>query len=233
MRKLIKLTALFTLLLLFYGTAFGGGWQKILNDAPLVSQYPEITDLTGFYSMEVINKYLPTKDGGVLIYGSDGNGRSGGVVAHVPTHRITKIDKFGNYVWDKFLFKNDIYNSQDTIISSVYDPTYSDVINIIEIRNGIYFVEHRGKYYSRNINTQNGWVEDSTYDHGNLRYFTFIDKYGNIIKTVYNNNDIIELGSDYNGNVFYDSIQNKVEIFALKNAKKWLRVLLQKIQIYY
>lgn len=218
MRKLIKLTALFTLLLLFYGTAFGGGWQKILNDAPLVSQYPEITDLTGFYSMEVINKYLPTKDGGVLIYGSDGNGRSGGVVAHVPTHRITKIDKFGNYVWDKFLFKNDIYNSQDTIISSVYDPTYSDVINIIEIRNGIYVVEHRGKYYSRNINTQNGWVEDSTYDHGNLRYFTFIDKYGNIIKTVYNNNDIIELGSDYNGNVFYDSIQNKVEIFALKNA---------------
>jgi hypothetical protein len=221
MRKTIKKTALFCLLLLFYSAAFGGGWQKLVNDAPIVRQYPDNIYITGFYAGEVINKYLPTQDGGVLIYGSDKDYRIGGLSDGLLSHRVTKIDKYGNYLWDKFLFKSkfiaDTISRLDTLIYEAYDNNYSDVINIIEIHKNVYVVEHRGKYYSRNINTPNGWMEDTTYDHANLRYFTFIDKYGNIIKTVYNNNDMIGSGDDYNGTMMYDSIQNKVELFDLRN----------------
>ncbi|MBK8350968.1 MAG: hypothetical protein IPL21_04520 [Saprospirales bacterium] len=52
MRKLIKLTALFTLLLLFYGTAFGGGWQKILNDG-FTTQNTLKSDLTSDFILQV------------------------------------------------------------------------------------------------------------------------------------------------------------------------------------
>ncbi len=120
MRKLIKLTALFTLLLLFYGTAFGGGWQKILNDAPLVSQYPEITDLTGFYSMEVINNTYLQK---MVVYLFMDQMEMDAVVVLLHMFQLIElqIDKYGNYVWDKFLFKNDIYNEYtNTIIFNVY-----------------------------------------------------------------------------------------------------------------
>ena len=171
MKKLIKTTALFTFIFLFYCTSFGGGWQKNLSEI-----------LDGYNTGSGINNgtsynYLPTKDGGILVYGY-----SNGTLNDINGYLI-KLDKYGNIQWHKDVIKS---NYSILIDTSSYFYHEGGIQSVVETENGDFVLMHNGPTFYGNALTL-------LYDHRKIRYFTRINNYGAIISTKFDLMDSVTL----------------------------------------
>lgn len=222
MKKLIKISVLLFVIFIT-STAFAGGWQKdfgyknYLNN--IGAEYNNNIDSI-FETSRASGNYLPTKDGGVLVYNTIFDGSRDEFFFY-----LIKFDKYGKFIWQKKMFSDNKIITDTTSIINDYRTPESNAFALTEASENRFIIVHNGP------NIQIAHIRTGTvnyYDHRAIRYLTTIDNMGNIIDTKYSISDTIFKSINnypiYNNTLLFDSVNNiyKYIHVAAKNDKIYL-----------
>ncbi|HOY42181.1 MAG TPA: T9SS type A sorting domain-containing protein [Chitinophagales bacterium] len=191
MQKSIRIIG-FLFILLFAGyNAFAGGFQKNMHN------YFE----DDFFCNEY---YIATKDGNVLTMFSKNSG-------HYSYSDAVKLDKYGNILWRKKLFKNDQVFIGDSITTFVNYDGFA-IYRLIELHNGKIAIFHSGPTIGTVCNIGVN-CQSFSRNLSKLTVITIIDRDGNVENTKYNFQDTTVINGYYSehlsSTVYLDSLNNR------------------------